>query len=316
MPGWAGSSWYWLRYIDPHNDSYPLDPKKSSYRGQVDLYVGGMEHATRHLIYARFWHKFLYDIGVVNHQEPFKKLLTVGLVMAEDGRKMSKRWKNVVDPQEVIETFGSDSFRTYEMFMGPFENEIAWSTDGVKGVKKFLDKFAALLDVIDEQHTADDEELSLLHQTIKKVSEDIDAFKFNTAVSQLMVAVNYWRNKGVIHPSHLVDLVLLLAPFAPHLAEEMWSRLGSDYTTSDSLLFDPDRDAVWPAYKEKHIQESQKDIAIQVNGKVRDTVRVAVDASKDEVLALAHESEKIQSHLPQEIRKVIYVPGKILNIVG
>lgn len=261
MPGWAGSSWYWIRYMDPTNDEYAVEPKVERYWNQVDIYVGGSEHVTRHMIYARFWHKFLQDIKVVSTSEPFKKYQDVGLVMAEDGRKMSKRRGNVVNPDDVISEFGADSFRTYEMFMGPFDKEVNWSTKGVKGVKKFLDKFASLVEKVDLKYKEPQENISLLHETIKKITHDIDEFKFNTAVSQLMIVTNKLVKADKVEKDYLEQLIVLLAPFAPHLAEEMWSVLGNK-----EMIF---ATAEWPEYDEDMIVHESIMLPIQINGKVR-----------------------------------------------
>ncbi|HCB51035.1 TPA: leucine--tRNA ligase, partial [Patescibacteria group bacterium] len=219
MPGWAGSSWYRLRYMDNKNDAQLVSPEREQYWKSVDVYVGGAEHVTRHMIYARFWQKFLFDIGVVTQEEPFQKYQKVGLIMAEDGRKMSKRRNNVVLPDDVIGEYGADAFRTYEMFMGPFDQAISRSTNGIKGIKKFLDKIIALHDKISPEALPKQLE-TIKHQTIKKLTEDIDEFKFNTAISQLMIFVNALSDASHIDKDTFQDLILLIAPFAPHLAEE------------------------------------------------------------------------------------------------
>lgn len=308
MPGWAGSSWYWLRYMDPKNNDYPIDPKNEKYRNQVDIYVGGMEHATRHLIYARFWHKFLYDIRVVSTQEPFKKLQTVGLVMGEDGRKMSKRRGNVVNPDDVIAEFGADAFRTYEMFMGPFDQEVNWSTSGVKGVKKFLERFANLMDKVDKKHTDSSSVIALLHETIKKVSIDIDEFKFNTAIAQLMIVTNALTKETKVSQDTLEKLIILLAPFAPHLAEEMSSLLGSK-----EMLYEAGD--IWPMYEEELIVYEKISLPVQINGKVKGKIDIASDSGESDIIELIKADTKIAKHLPETIKKTIYVKDKIINIV-
>lgn len=308
MPGRAGSSWYWLRYMDPHNEEFAVGKQAESYRWQVDVYVWGMEHAARHLIYARFWHKFLFDIGVVSTSEPFKKLQTVGLVMAEDGRKMSKRRWNVINPDDVIAEVGSDAFRTYEMFMWPFDNEIAWNTQWVKWVKKFLDKFAGLIEKVDTNYQEWPELVSLLHQTIKKIGDDIDSFKFNTAVSQLMIVVNTLVKEAKISDRYLEKLILLIAPFAPHLAEEMWSILGHE-----SMVFES---AQRPSYDESLIVKDTVTMWVQFNGKVRGTIDIWLEASQEEAMELVRKDGKLSTYVPAEVKKVIYVKGKILNVVG
>ena len=237
MPQWAGSSWYYLRYIDPKNSKRLVDLKKEKKWMPVDLYVGGAEHATRHLLYARFWHKFLYDIGVVSTKEPFKRLAHVGLIMASDGRKMSKRWGNVVNPDDVVRRYGADAVRLYEMFMGPFSQSVSWNTDGVVGMRRFLEKVWNLQFKIKNDHAyrqagkikmnAEEKKLtSLLHKTIKKVSEDIEAMRFNTAISSLMIFANELEKSESVALTTYSTFLVLLSPFAPHIAEELWSFLG------------------------------------------------------------------------------------------
>jgi len=260
MPGRAGSSRYWLRYMDNKNDQQLVSPEKESYRGNVDVYVGGAEHVTRHMIYARFWQKFLFDIGVVTHDEPFQKYHKVGLIMAEDGRKMSKRRGNVVNPDDIINEFGSDTLRTYEMFMGPFEQAIARSTNGIKGIKKFLDKIEALQSKIKDGEE-DKKTLNLLHQTIKKLTEDIDGFKHNTAIAQLMIFVNHLTDQSSLTKDTFEKLITLVAPFAPHLAEELWEQVGNTYSVFTT--------AVWPSYDAKYLVADVVTLAVQFNGKMR-----------------------------------------------
>ena len=325
MPGWAGSSRYRLRYMDPRNQQTMLSPDKEQYRWQVDLYVGGMEHACRHLIYARFWHKFLKDIGVVSTEEPFKKLVGVWLVLAEDGRKMSKRRWNVINPDDVIAEFWTDAFRTYEMFMGPFGSEVARSTAGVKGVRKFLDKIIKLsLLVIPaqaENSLAWSKEykkaLTLLHKTIKKVTEDIDDFAFNTAISALMIYVNHLEEVfpcregaegGRVIPLDLFEpLIQLIAPFAPHLAEELREKLG--HTT---MLYEAKN---WPSYDPALLIDDVITMGVQFNGKMRWTIEIAPTATQDEAIALVQADAKLASNFTGDTKKIIYVPGRILNIV-
>ncbi len=306
MPGRAGSSRYWLRYMDPNNDKALVGKDKEAYRGNVDVYVGGAEHITRHMIYARFWQKFLYDIGVVTHEEPFQEYHSVGLIMGEDGRKMSKRRWNVVNPDDIINEFWTDVLRTYEMFMGPFEQSIAWSTNGIKWVKKFLDKIIALKDKI---HDTEEDNAThiILHQSIKKLTEDIDAFRFNTGVSQLMILVNHLTDCTTISRKTFEKLVVLVAPFAPHLAEEIWQQLGNEYSIFTK--------ATRPKYDEKYLVADTVTIGVQVNGKVRWTITISKDAEEKDVLALAKSDDKIKTRITSEPKKVIYVKGKILNIV-
>jgi leucyl-tRNA synthetase len=305
MPQWAGSSWYFLRYIDPKNSSKLIDKKLEKYWMPVDLYVGGAEHATRHLLYARFWHKFLYDIGTVTTKEPFKKLVHVGLILAEDGRKMSKRWNNVINPNDVIGKFGADSIRLYEMFMGPFIQAIAWSTDGVKGTRKFLEKTYKLYQKLDN---IDDAKIkSLTHRTVKKVGEDIENFRFNTAISAMMILANEMDRKDKISDNDYRALITMLAPFAPHIAEELWEKLGH----KESIFKES-----WPKYDPKLIKDEEVELVIQVNGKLRDRIKVNADIEEEEAKKLVMESEKIKNNIRgKEIKKVIFVKGKLINIV-
>jgi len=321
MPQWAGSCWYYLRYIDPKNDEAIVDKKKERYWSPVDFYVGGAEHATRHLIYARFWHKFLYDIGAVSYDEPFTKLKHVGLIMGEDGRKMSKRWGNVINPDEVVAKQGADALRVYEMFMGPFDQAIAWSTNGLVGTRKFLDKVAALFGVDEGAASAsasanvpeNKKILSLLHKTIKKVGEDIESFHFNTAVSALMILVNALtdhKNEFKVWPINQAEqgiLIQLLAPFAPHLSEEIWSRLGNQESIFKSA---------WPAYDKKLIKDEIINLVIQVNGKLRASREAPANVSEADAFALAQADANVGRWLADKtIIKKIFIPGKLLNIV-
>ncbi|HMS91225.1 MAG TPA: class I tRNA ligase family protein, partial [Candidatus Absconditabacterales bacterium] len=306
MPGRAGSSRYWLRYMDPNNSEALVGKDKEHYRGSVDVYVGGAEHITRHMIYGRFWQKFLFDIGTITHEEPFQEYHSVGLIMGEDGRKMSKRRGNVVNPDDIINEFGADVLRAYEMFMGPFDQSIAWSTNGIKGIKKFLDKIVALKDKITEQEESKETHV-ILHQSIKKLTEDIDGFRFNTAISQLMILVNHLTDCSSITKETFEDLVILVSPFAPHLGEELRELLGNEYS-----LFTKTK---WPKYDEKYLVADTVTIAVQVNGKVRGTLSIRKEADEAEVMQLAKADEKIAARIVNEPKKVIYVKGKILNIV-
>ncbi len=305
MPGRAGSSRYRLRYMDNKNDQQLVSPENEKYRGNVDVYVGGAEHVTRHMIYARFWQKFLYDIWVVTHDEPFQKYHKVGLIMAEDGRKMSKRRWNVVNPDDIINEFGSDTLRTYEMFMGPFEQAIARSTNGIKGVKKFLDKIEALQSKITDSE--DKKTLNLLHQTIKKLTEDIDWFKHNTAIAQLMIFVNHLTNQTSISKDTFEKLVILIAPFAPHLAEELWEQLWNKYSVFTT--------AVWPSYDAKYLVADTITLAVQINGKMRGTLEMSKDADQETVMNTIQNDSKFSAHLSWTPKKIIYVQGKIINII-
>jgi leucyl-tRNA synthetase len=312
MPQWGGSCWYYLRYIDPHNNEALVDPKKEKYWSPVDLYVGGAEHATRHLIYARFWHKFLYDIGVVSNIEPFSKLRHVGLIMGEDGRKMSKRWGNVINPDDMVNRFGADSLRLYEMFMGPFDQAAAWNTNGVVGVRKFLDKTVNLFVDIDNTKIKEDRKLlSLLHKTIKKISTDIEGFNFNTSVSALMILVNGlsdYRNKYTALPfakEEMNKLIQILAPFAPHLTEELWERLGNKSSIFQSK---------WPVFSSDLIQDEVVSYIIQVNGKLRGKIELAAETSEEEVIKAA-KLEVAKWLEGESIKKSVFVAKKLVNFV-
>jgi leucyl-tRNA synthetase len=303
MPQWAGSSWYYLRFMDPGNSKALVDPLKEKYWSPVDLYVGGAEHATRHLIYARFWHKFLFDIGAVSTKEPFIELHSVGLIQAEDGRKMSKRYGNVINPDDIVDKLGADSLRIYEMFMGPFENSIAWSTDGIVGARRFIERVWRAKDKITGVNIEGLEKE--LHKTIKKVGEDIVDFKFNTAISQMMTFINAVEKKGQIGRKQFEFFIKILAPFAPHVTEELWHELGNQSFIHLEL---------WPTYDAKNLEEEEVTMAVQVNGKVRAEIRVSLDEEeksiKEKAVAAA---EKWVGK--SEIKKVILVPGRLVNIV-
>ncbi|MCF7835077.1 GxxExxY protein [Candidatus Gracilibacteria bacterium] len=318
MPGRAGSSRYRLRYMDPNNENALVGKEQEAYRKNVDVYIGGAEHVTRHMIYARFWQKFLYDIGIVSQDEPFQEYHYVGLIMGEDGRKMSKRRGNVVNPDEIINEFGADTLRTYEMFMGPFDQAIARSTNGIKGVKKFLDKIIALKDklvLLDkggaEGNEAEDLEnkqtTTLLHQTIKKLTEDIDGFRFNTAVSQLMILVNHLTELEKIDRKTFETLVILVSPFAPHTAEELREQIGNEYSIFTK--------AKWPKYEEKYLVSNEINLAVQINGKMRGTIQVKKDIDQNQALELIKSNPKLSGYLTGEPKKIIYVQGKIINII-
>jgi len=308
MPNWAGSSWYFLRYCDPDNDKAFADEKKLKYWLPVDLYNGGMEHTTLHLLYSRFWNKFLYDCGLVPVSEPYARRVSHGMVLAEDGKKMSKSLGNVINPDEVVNNVGADSLRLYEMFMGPFADTIPWSTEGVKGVRRFLEKVWALQNNLTPSPSPSKREGSraLLHKTIKKVTDDIVAMKFNTAVSAMMIFVNEVQEKGITQ-SDFEKFLIILAPFAPHLAEELWAKLGH----KESIFKEK-----WPQYDPNLIKDETVQLAIQVNGKVRDTIEVAADLSDDEVKEKALASGKVQKWTEgKEIVKVIMVKNRLVNVV-
>lgn len=303
MPQWAGSSWYYLRYIDPHNENALIDPAKEKHWMPVDVYVGG-DHAVRHLIYARFWHKFLYDIGVVSTIEPFQRLEFLGFILAEDGRKMSKRWGNVINPDDIVELVGADTLRVYEMFMGPFENTIAWSKDGLAGARRFLERVNGLSEHIVESEPK--EVTILLHKTIKKVSEDIEAFKFNTAVSAMMIFVNLAEKEGLTSQTYQ-NFLRLLAPFAPHITEELHAMAGN----TESI-----HTVAFPTFDASLAKDDLVTIGVQVNGKVRGDITISPDATEEEAQNVAKNNPNIKARLDGgEIKKVIYKPGKILNLI-
>jgi leucyl-tRNA synthetase len=310
MPQWAGSSWYYLRYIDPKNDTVFADKEKEKKWSPVDFYVGGAEHATRHLIYARFWHKFLYDLGYVHYDEPFTKLQTVGLIIAEDGRKMSKRWGNIVNPDEIIHEYGADTLRMYEMFMGPFDQAVAWSTKGVQGVKRFLDRFVRLGESLKEGVLLSKENETLLHQTVKKVGEDIESFKFNTAVSSLMILLNALEKEEGVAREVYRTTVLLIAPFAPHLAEELWEMYG--FKEGDRSI----HEEKWPSYDVEKLTLDTVVYAVQVNGKLRGELEAKRDEN-EEILKNALKSSEIYKKYVHESepKKLIIIKNKIINIV-
>ncbi|MHB8652160.1 MAG: leucine--tRNA ligase [Minisyncoccota bacterium] len=307
MPQWAGSSWYYLRYIDPKNKKTLVDKKKEKYWSPVDMYVGGAEHATRHLIYARFWHKFLYDIGAVNYQEPFTRLQNVGLIMAEDGRKMSKRYGNVINPDDIVKTYGADTLRLYEMFMGPFDQSTVWSTKSIIGPRRFLERVWRLAERVEGKAPENKELVVVIHRTIKKLGEDVESFSFNTAISALMVLLNEFEKSEKIRKEYFVTLLVLLAPFAPHMTEELWQKMGQKGSIHK---------APWPKYDKNKLVKSQVTIAVQVNGRVRDIFEVAVDVPDKEVERMALGREKIKVWIAgKKIQRLIYVQGKLVNIV-
>jgi leucyl-tRNA synthetase len=307
MPQWAGSSWYYLRYLDPKNKTILVDKKKEKNWSPVDFYVGGAEHATRHLIYARFWHKFLNEIGAVSTSEPFKKLQHVGLIMAEDGKKMSKRYNNVVNPDDIVKNYGADSLRVYEMFMGPFDQSISWSTDNIIGVRRFIEKTWRLAERISKVKQ-NKEIQTLKHKTIKKVTEDIQSMAFNTAISSLMIYSNALEKEKEITKDDYQTLLILLAPFAPHITEEVWQNI---LKNKKSIHI-----SVWPKYDKKFLKENKITYAIQVNGKLRGELTTSVDTKEEEILAKAHELVSVERHLvDKKVIKTIFVPNRLLNIV-
>ncbi|MEJ0053191.1 MAG: class I tRNA ligase family protein [bacterium] len=305
MPQWAGSSWYYLRYMDPHDDTQLVSTKDEKYWAPVDVYVGG-DHAVRHLIYARFWHKFLYDTGFVSTAEPFARLEFLGFILAEDGRKMSKRLGNVINPDDVVAEYGADALRLYTLFMGPFENTTSWSTGSIAGTSRFIERIIKASGTVQEDRVAALD--ALLHQTVKKVSEDIEAFKFNTAVSQMMIFMNALEKAGSIGKGQWGVFLRLLAPFAPHVTEELWETLGE--TPSIHL-------APWPEYDPALLIESAVEIVVQVNGRRRGSITLSPDASESEAFEMAKEVPAVVAALGgKEPGRVVYVPGKILNLVA
>jgi len=307
MPQWAGSSWYFLRYIDPHNSEVFADKDKLNYWLPVDWYNGGMEHVTRHLIYSRFWHKFLYDIGEVPTAEPYSKRSAQGLILGSDGEKMSKSKGNVVDPNDVVDTFGADVLRVYILFMGDYGMAAPWSDSSMKGCKRFLDRFADLSEMVKgEGATAALE--SLFHKTLKKVTADIEEMKFNTAIAAMMSLLNAVHDHGSLTADELKMFIKMLCPFAPHLSEEMWSMLGETELCSLSE---------WPQYDEAKTVDSTVEIVVQINGKVKLKVNIAADISAEDAIALAKAQERIVSELEgKQIIKELYVPKKLVNIVA
>ncbi|MBQ4105504.1 MAG: leucine--tRNA ligase [Clostridia bacterium] len=308
MPQWAGSSWYFLRYIDPHNDSELANMEKLRYWMPVDWYNGGMEHVTRHMIYSRFWHKFLYDIGVVPCEEPYAKRTAQGLILGPDGVKMSKSRGNVVDPNEVVDQYGADVLRTYVLFMGDYEQAAPWSENSMKGCKRFIDRIWNLQDILVDGEEFSDDLSSAFHKTIKKVSEDIENMKFNTAIAALMTLINAIYAKGSINKAELKAFVLLANPFAPHVTEEI-----------NSAVFDTDTvlaQTQWPSFDESKCKDETIEIAVQVNGKIKARLNVPADAEQDAVLAMCHDDDKVKSAIgTMNIIKEFYVKGKLVNIV-
>ncbi len=306
MPQWAGSSWYFLRYIDPKNENVFASQEKLKYWLPVDWYNGGMEHVTRHLIYSRFWHKFLYDIGEVPTDEPYSKRSAQGLILGEDGEKMSKSKGNVVDPNDVVDAFGADVLRVYILFMGDYGMAAPWSDSSVKGCKRFLEKVADLSDMAKGTGVTPKLE-SAMHKTIKKVSQDIEDMKFNTAIAAMMTLVNTICEEKTLTVDELKIFVRLLCPFAPHLCEEMWANLGGEGLCSL---------AEWPKFDESKTVDSTVEVVVQINGKLRAKLLVAADISKDDAIAAAKADERIAAEIAgKTVIKEIYVPGKIVNLV-
>ena len=307
MPQWAGSSWYFLRYVDPHNTEALADRKKMEYWMPVDWYNGGMEHVTRHMIYSRFWHHFLYDMGIVNTPEPYAKRSAQGMILGSDGDKMSKSKGNVVDPLDIVNEYGADALRTYVLFMGDYGAAAPWNDSSVRGCKRFLERVAGLTDIMTEEPAAKDMEVKI-HKAIKKVSSDIEAMKFNTAIACLMTLINEIYAVGKISKDDLVIFIKLLCPFAPHLCEEIWETIGGEGLLSLSQ---------WPEYEESKTVEASVEIGVQVNGKVRGTIVIPNGCAKEEALELAKKDERVASFLEgKTLVKEIYVPNKIVNFVA
>ena len=310
MPQWAGSSWYFLRFCDPHNDKVFADRKKLEYWMPVDHYNGGMEHVTRHLLYSRFWHHFLYDIGEVNTPEPYAKRTYQGMILGADGEKMSKSKGNVIDPVDIVNEYGADTLRTYVMFMGDYASAAPWSDESVKGCRRFLDRVAGLTDIMTAQKEDPQIEADL-HKTIKKVSDDIENMKFNTAIAALMTLLNEFTKAGSITRADLITYIKLLSPFAPHITEEMWQYIGMNPDGKTFLTV-----SEWPSYDEDKTRDAEKEIGVQVNGKVRASIRLAVDCPREEALSRGKAEPNVARYLDgKTIVKEIYVPGRILNIV-
>ena len=306
MPQWAGSSWYFLRYMDPHNDKALASKEALEYWSPVDWYNGGMEHTTLHLLYSRFWHKFLYDIGVVPTKEPYAKRTSHGMILGENGEKMSKSRGNVVNPDEIVDTYGADTMRLYEMFIGDFEKAAPWSPKSIKGCRRFLERVWALAEKVQDGDTYSKEHEVLMHRTIKKVGEDADSLKANTAIAALMTMLNEFYDKGVNRAEYMAFLTLL-NPFAPHITEELWQQMGGEGLLSI---------APWPQYDEAKTVEDTVEIAVQVNGKLKCTIKLPVDCDKQVAIDTALAEEKVQHAVEgKQMVKQIVVPGKIVNLV-
>jgi len=307
MPGWAGSSWYFLRYMDPLNNSKFASEKSLKYWKQVDMYVGGAEHATGHLLYSRFWHKFLFDLKLVPMKEPFKALRNQGMILGSDNRKMSKRWGNVVNPDEVVATYGADTLRVFEMFIGPFDSQLPWSTDGIIGSRRFIEKVWRIQEKISEDKKADYSYEQTLNKTIKKVGEDIESFNFNTAISAMMILVNEMDNSSAIYKNHFEKFLQILAPFAPHMSEELWRSLGNKKSIHE---------VVWPKYDPKKLESDMVTIVVQVNGKLRGEIKVSRTIEEKSAFETLQKDPEISKWIEgKDIIKIIFVPARLINIV-
>ncbi|HEY2509865.1 MAG TPA: class I tRNA ligase family protein, partial [Polyangiaceae bacterium] len=309
MPQWAGSCWYYLRYVDPRNDQEAFSKEAYDAWMPVDLYIGGSEHAVLHLLYARFWHKVLFDLGVVKDSEPFLKLVHQGTILGENNEKMSKSRGNVVNPDDVVASHGADALRLYEMFMGPLEATKPWQTSGIEGVRRFLDRVwnVSTGALTDEPSKYDEATKRLVHKTIKKVTDDIESMRFNTAISQMMILVKHLGQLEAAPREAVKQLALVLSPYAPHLAEELWQRLGA----TQSLAYEP-----WPSYDPALVKDDVVEIGVQVNGKVRGAVQLAVNADEATARAAAFADPKVKPHVEgKTVKKLVYVPGKIINVI-
>ncbi len=307
MPQWAGSSWYFMRYCDPDNSAELASKEALDYWLPVDWYNGGMEHTTLHLLYSRFWHKFLYDIGVVSTKEPYAKRTSHGMILGEDGEKMSKSRGNVVNPDEIVEQYGADTLRIYEMFIGDFEKSATWKTASIKGSKRFVERAFGLLDILVEGTEYSKELESTMHKLIKKVSEDIEQLKFNTAIAAMMAAINTIYDSGKINRAELLTFITILNPFAPHITEEIYQQMGEE-----GFLYQQK----WPTYDPARCVDDSVEIAVQISGKIKARIMVASDATQAEVLELAKNDKAVATELAgKTIVKEIYVQGRLLNLV-
>ncbi|HEJ7783002.1 TPA: leucine--tRNA ligase [Staphylococcus aureus] len=314
MPQWAGSCWYYLRYIDPKNENMLADPEKLKHWLPVDLYIGGVEHAVLHLLYARFWHKVLYDLAIVPTKEPFQKLFNQGMILGEGNEKMSKSKGNVINPDDIVQSHGADTLRLYEMFMGPLDAAIAWSEKGLDGSRRFLDRVWRLM--VNEDGTLSSKIVTtnnksldkVYNQTVKKVTEDFETLGFNTAISQLMVFINECYKVDEVYKPYIEGFVKMLAPIAPHIGEELWSKLGHE----ESITYQP-----WPTYDEALLVDDEVEIVVQVNGKLRAKIKIAKDTSKEEIQEIALSNDNVKASIEgKDIMKVIAVPQKLVNIVA
>ncbi|RJQ31955.1 hypothetical protein C4572_01930 [Candidatus Parcubacteria bacterium] len=307
MPQWAGSSWYFLRYVDPKNKKSLADFNKLKHWNPVDWYNGGMEHTTLHLLYSRFWNKFLYDIGAIPNSEPYAKRTSHGMILGEGGEKMSKSRGNVINPDDIVREYGADTLRVYEMFMGPFEQAIPWDTKGVIGVRRFLEKVWRLQEKVDSKAIVNKDTERLLHQTIKKVGSDIESQDYNTAVSALMILANDFAKQEKITKNYFETFLILLSPFAPHIADELWQVI--DNKKSIDLQG-------WPKYDPQLAQVKEIELVLQINGKIRERIKAPAGISEEEAKKLALSSVRIKENLAgKEIKKIVFVKDKLINIV-